>query len=126
MLSTCDLTLFLLSLAVLISHKPLPFKCKYYLKHFYKIHVLLSKLVSIYEAFFDAKGGPYKDKCCIWTALLLLACVTLALVVSQDGKTATSLAVLTSPLIAITFMYFFFMRSVSTVFFSLSCVDFHS
>ena len=67
----------------------------------------LPNIVSKYETFFDVYKRPYKNKCCFWTRLLILVCVVLALVVSQDVKTTISLAVLTSLLIAITFMYFF-------------------
>ena len=58
------------------------------------------------KPFFDAYGGPYKDKCRFWTGFLLLVRVILALVVSLDIKATISLDVLTSLLFVIISMYF--------------------
>ena len=64
------------------------------------------KKVSTYmKHFFDAYGGPYKDKCRFWTGFLLLVRVVLEVVVSVDTKATVSLDVLTSILIVINFMY---------------------
>ena len=60
------------------------------------------------EPFFDAYGGPYKDKCCFWTGFLLLVRVILALVVSLDSEPTKSLDVLISFLIVIIFTYYIF------------------
>ena len=43
------------------------------------------------KPFFDAYGGPYKDKCRFWTGFLLLVRVILALVVSLDIEATISL-----------------------------------
>ena len=106
----CHIPLFLLSLAVFtllivpytfylltipLFEGPL---CKY---------MSCCQKLSIYmKPFFDAYGGPYKDKCRFWTGFLLLVRVVLALVVSEDTEDTTSLDVLTSLLIIIMFMYF--------------------
>ena len=58
------------------------------------------------KPFFDAYGGPYKDKCRFWTGFLLLVRVVLALVVSLDTEPTVSLDVLTSLLFLIVSMYF--------------------
>ena len=105
----CHIPLFLFSLAVLIllivpytfflltiplSEGPLS---KY---------ICCSQKLSIYmKPFFDAYGGPYKDKCRFWTGFLLLVRVVLALVVSIDTDATIRLDVLTSLLIIIMFMY---------------------
>ena len=57
------------------------------------------------KPFFDAYGGPYKDKRRFWTGCLLLVRVVLALTVSLDTKSTVSLDLLTSILIIIVFMY---------------------
>ena len=106
----CHLPLFLLSLAVLIL---LIVPYTFYLLTIPLFEGPLSKymccqkLSTYMKPFFDAYGGPYKDKCRFWTGLLLLVRVVLALVVSLDTEATTSLIVLTSLLIAINFMYFF-------------------
>ena len=58
------------------------------------------------KPFFDAYGGPYKDKCCFWTGCLLLVRVVLALIVSLDTEATISLDVLTSVLFVIVSLYF--------------------
>ena len=58
------------------------------------------------KLFFDAYGGPYKDKCRFWTGFLLLVRVVLALVVSLDTKVTISLDILPSCLTIIISMYF--------------------
>ena len=64
------------------------------------------KMVSAYmKPFFDAYGGPYKDKCRFWTGFLLLVRVFLALVVSLDSKATVSLYVLICTLIGIVFIH---------------------
>ena len=121
----CHLPLFLLSLAVLIL---LIVPYTFFLSTIplfegpLSKYICYSKKLSTYmKPFFDAYGGSYKDKCRFWTGLLLLVRVVLALVVSQDVKATTSLAVLTSLLIAITFMYFF-LKGVYRQF-SLVCLE---
>ena len=64
------------------------------------------KLWRYMKPFFDAYGGPYKDKCRFWTGFLLLVRVVLALVVSLDIDATISLDVLTSLLFVIISMYF--------------------
>ena len=51
------------------------------------------------KPFFDAYGGPYKDKCHFWTGCLLFVSVILALIVSLDNNITMSLDVLTSILV---------------------------
>ena len=69
-------------------------------------YICCSQKLSIYmKPFFDAYGGPYKDKCRFWTGFLLLVRVVLALLVSVDTEATISLDVLTSLLIIIIFMY---------------------
>ena len=46
------------------------------------------------KPFFDAYGGPYKDKYRFWTGFLLLVRIVLALVVSVDTNVSVSLDVL--------------------------------
>ena len=106
----CHIPLFLLSLAVLTL---LIVPYTFYLLTIPLFEGPLSKYMSccqrlsIYmKPFFDAYGGPYKDKCRFWTGFLLLVRVVLALVVSQDTEAKTSLDVLTSLLVVIMFMYF--------------------
>ena len=70
-----------------------------------KIHVM-SKVVSLYETFFDAYSGPYKDKCHFWSGILLLVHVVLALVMSLDTEAVVSLDMLTSIFVVVIFMYF--------------------
>ena len=63
------------------------------------------KKVSTYmKPFFDAYGGPYKDKYRFWTGFLLLIRVILALAVSLDSKATISIDILISLLIVIIFM----------------------
>ena len=66
------------------------------------------KVSAYMKPFFDAYGGPYKDKCRFWTGFLLLVRVVLALVVSLDTEATKSLDVLTSLLIVIMFMHYIF------------------
>ena len=58
------------------------------------------------KPFFDAYGGPYKDKCRFWSGFLLLVRVVLALV-SLDIEATISLDVLIWILIFIASMHFF-------------------
>ena len=108
----CHLPLLLFSLAVLIL---LIVPYTFYLLTIPLIEGPLSKymcccqkLLKYMKPFFDAYGGPYKDKCRFWTGFLLLVRVVLALVVSLDIEATISLDVLTSVLIAIISMYFLF------------------
>ena len=103
----CHLPLFLFSLAVLIL---LIIPYTFYLLTIPLFEGPLSKYMrccqKYMKAFFDAYGGPYKDKCRFWTGFLLLVRVVLALVVSLDTETTISLDVLTSLLFVIISMYF--------------------
>ena len=105
----CHLPLFVFSLAVLIL---LIVPYTFYLLTIPLIEGPLSKymcccqkLIQYMKPFFDAYGGPYKDKCRFWTGFLLLVRVVLALVVSLDTKPIISLDVLTSILFVIVSMY---------------------
>ena len=111
-LTGCHLPLLLFSLAVLIL---LIVPYTFYLLTIPLIEGPLSKymccwqkLLKYMKPFFDAYGGPYKDKCRFWTGFLLLVRVVLALVVSLDTEATISLDVLTSVLIVIISMYFLF------------------
>ena len=103
----CHLPLFLFSLAVLIL---LIIPYTFYLLTIPLLEGPLSKYMcycqKYMKPFFDAYGGPYKDKCRFWTGFLLLVRVVLALVVSLDIETTISLDVLTSLLFVIMSMYF--------------------
>ena len=106
----CHLPLLLFSLAILIL---LIFPYTFYLltiplfeRHLSKYFCCCKKFLMYMKPFFDAYGGPYKDKCRFWTGFLLLVRVVLALVVSLDTKATISLDVLTSILIVIISMYF--------------------
>ena len=108
-LQGCHLSLFLFSLAVLIL---LIIPYTFYLLTIPLFEGPLSKymcycqkLSTYMKPFFDAYGGPYKDKCRFWTGFLLLVRVVLSLTVSLDTKSTVSLDVLTSILIIILFMY---------------------
>ena len=68
-------------------------------------YICCQKLSTYIKPFFDAYGGPYKDKCRFWTGFLLLVRLVLALVVSVDTEATVSLDVLTSILVVINFMY---------------------
>ena len=109
----CHVSLFLFSLAVLIL---LIIPYTIYLLTIPLFEGPLSKYMhcchkSTYmNSFFDAYGGPYKDKCRFWTGFLLLVRVVLALVVSLDTKATVRLDVLTSLLVIIILMYFFLRR----------------
>ena len=110
----CHVSLFLFSLVVLIL---LIIPYTIYLLTIPLFEGPLSKYLccchkSTYmKAFFDAYGGPYKDKCRFWTGFLLLVRVVLALVMSIDTEASIQLDVLTSLLVLIILMYFF-LRSV--------------
>ena len=106
----CHLSLFLFSVVVLIS---LIVPYTFYLLTIPLFEGPLSKYMFFYQKFsiymkpfFDAYGGPYKDKYRFWTGFLLLVRVILALVVSLDTEPSKSLDVLTSLLIVIIFMYY--------------------
>ena len=103
----CHLPLFLFSLAVLIL---LIIPYTFYLLTIPLFEGPLSKYMcycqKYMKPFFDAYGGPYKDKCRFWTGFLLLVRVVLALVVSLDTEATISLDVLTSLLFVIISMYF--------------------
>ena len=105
----CHLPLFLFSLAVLIL---LIIPYTFYLLTIPLFEGPLSKymrccqkLSTYMKPFFDAYGGPYKDKCRFWTGFLLLIRVILALVISLNTEATASLDVLTSFLIVIAFLY---------------------
>ena len=105
----CHIPLFLFSLAVLIL---LIVPYTFYLLTIPLFEGALSKYMCscqkflIYmKPFFDAYGGPYKDRRRFWTGFLLLIRVILALVVSLDIEANASLDVLTSLLIVIIFNY---------------------
>ena len=106
-LKGCHLPLFLFSVVILIL---LIVPYTFYLLAIPLFEGPLSKYMrccqKYMKPFFDAYGGPYKDKCRFWTGFLLLVRVVLALVVSLDTETAVSLDVLTSILVVIIFMYF--------------------
>ena len=106
----CHIPLFLFSLAILILFI-VPYT--FYLLTIPLFEGPLSKYMCCYQKFstymkpfFDAYGGPYKDKCRFWTGFLLLVRLILALVVSLDTEATKSLDVLTSLLIVIIFMYY--------------------
>ena len=103
----CHLPLFLFSMAVLIL---LIVPYTFYLLAIPLFEGPLSKYMrccqKYMKPFFDAYGGPYKDKCRFWTGFLLLVRVILALVVSLDTEATISLDVLTSILFLIISMYF--------------------
>ena len=103
----CHLPLFLFSLAVLIL---LIVPYTFYLLAIPLFEGPLSKYMcccqTYMKPFFDAYGGPYKDKCRFWTGFLLLVRVVLALVVSLDTEANISLNVLTFLLFVIISMYF--------------------
>ena len=96
----CHLPLFLFSVAVLIL---LIVPYTFYLLAIPLFEGPLSKYMcccqKYMKPFFDAYGGPYKDKCRFWTVIL-------ALVVSLDTEATISLDVLTSLLFVIISMYF--------------------
>ena len=105
-LQGCHLSLFMFSLVVLVL---LIAPYTFYLLTIPLFEGPLSKymcccqkLIQYMKPFFDAYGGPYKDKCRFWTGFLLLVRVVLALTVSP---VTVSLDVLTSLLIIIVFMY---------------------
>ena len=106
----CHIPLFLFSLAVLIL---LIVPYTFYLLTIPLFEGPLSKymcccqkLSTYMKPFFDAYGGPYKDKCRFWTGFLLLTRIILALVESLDTEGNESLDVLTYLLIVIIFMYY--------------------
>ena len=108
-LQGCHLSLFLFSLAVLIL---LIIPYTFYLLTIPLFEGPLSKymccckkLSTYIKYFFDAYGGPYKDKCRFWTGFLLLVRVILALVVSLNIEATISIDVLISLLIVIIFIY---------------------
>ena len=108
-LKGCHLTLFLFSLVVLtlliIPYTFYLLTIPLFEGPLSKYMCYFQKLSTYMKPFFDAYGGPYKDKCRFWTGLLLLVRVILALVVSLDAKSTVSLDLLTSILIIIVFMY---------------------
>ena len=111
----CHLPLFLFSLAVLIL---LIIPYTFYLLTISLLEGPLSKYMcccqkvpTFMKPFFDAYGGPYKDKCRFWTGFLLLIRIVLALVVALNRKATSenkveNLDVLISFLVIIIFMYF--------------------
>ena len=108
-LQGCHLSLFLFSLVVLIL---LIIPYTFYLLTIPLFEGPLSKymccckkLSTYIKYFFDAYGGPYKDKCRFWTGFLLLIRVILALVVSLNIEATISIDVLISLLIVIIFIY---------------------
>ena len=107
-LTGCHIPLFLFSLAVLIL-LIVPYTFYLLTIPFFEgplsKYICCQKLSTYMKPFFDAYGGPYKDKYRFWTGFLLLARVVLALVVSVDTEAIVSLDVLTSILVVIIFMY---------------------
>ena len=106
----CHLPLFIFSLVVLIL---LIVPYTFYLLTIPLFEGPLSKymcccqkLSTYMKPFFDAYGGPYKDRCRFWTGFLLLVRIILALVVSLDTEATISLDVLTSILFVIISLYF--------------------
>ena len=106
----CHLPLFFFSLAVLIL---LIVPYTFYLLTIPLFEGPLSKymcccqkLLTYMKPFFDAYGGPYKDKCRFWTGFLLLVRIVLALVVSLDTESTIILDVLASILFVILSMHF--------------------
>ena len=113
-LKGCHLSLFLFSLAILIL---LIIPYTFYLLTIplfegplLKYMCCCQKLLTNVKPFFDAYGGPYKDKCRFWTGFLLLLRVILALVVSLNINSIASYDVLASILIIIILMYFILNR----------------
>ena len=111
-LQGCHLSLFLFSLVVLIL---LIIPYTFYLLTIPLFEGPLSKymcycqkLLTYMKPFFDAYGGPYKDKYRFWTGFLLLVRVVLALTVSLDTMATVSLDVLTSILTIVVFMCLIF------------------
>ena len=109
-LKRCHLPLFLFSLCVLTL---LIVPYTFYLLAIPLFEGPLSKymcccqnLLKYMKPFFDAYGGPYKDKCRFWTGFLLLIRIVLALVVSLDTEAIMSLDVLASILFVIVSLYF--------------------
>ena len=104
----CHIPLFLFSVAVLIL---LIVPYTFYLLTIplfegpLSKYICCQKLSTYMKPFFDAYGGPYKDKCRFWTGFLLLVRLVLALVVSVDTEAIVSLDVLISILVVIIFMY---------------------
>ena len=106
----CHLPLFMFSLAVLIllivPYTLYLLTIPLFEGPLSKYMCCCQKLWTYMKPFFDAYGGPYKDKCRFWTGFLLLVRVVLALVVSLDIEATISLDVLTSLLFLIISMYF--------------------
>ena len=109
-LKRCHLPLFLFSLGVLTL---LIVPYTFYLLAIPLFEGPLSKymcccqnLLKYIKPFFDAYGGPYKDKCRFWTGFLLLIRIVLALVVSLDTEAIMSLDVLAFILFVIVSLYF--------------------
>ena len=73
------------------------------------------------KPFFDAYGGPYKDKYRFWTGMLLLIRIVFALVVSIDTKGTVSLDVLMCFLNIITSLHIF-LRGIYCHF-PLNCLE---
>ena len=108
-LEGCHLPLFLFSLAVLIL-LIVPYTCFLLaiplLEGPLSKYMCCQKFLTYMKPFFDAYGGPYKDKCRFWTGFLLLVRVVLALVISLNIEAAISLTVLITILVIILFTYF--------------------
>ena len=110
-LGGCHLPLFLFSLAVLFL---LIIPYTFYLLTISLLEGPLSKYMHCFQKvstfmkpFFDAYGGPYKDRCRFWTGFLLLLRIVLALVVALNrNATSENLDALISILVIIIFMYF--------------------
>ena len=106
----CHITLFLFSLAVLtlliIPYTFYLFTIPLFEGPLSKFMCWCHRLSTYMKLFFDAHGGPYKDRCRLWTRFLLLVRVILALVVSLDNEANESLDVLTSLLIDSMFMHY--------------------
>ena len=108
-LEGCHLPLFLFSVAVLIL-LIVPYTCFLIAIPLFEgplsKYMCCQKFLTYMKPFFDAYGGPYKDKCRFWTGFLLLVRIVLALVVSQNNKAVISLNVLITILVVILFTYF--------------------
>ena len=108
-LKGCHLSLFLFSLAVfillIVPYTLYLLTIPLFEGPLSKYMCCCQKFSTYMKPFFDAYGGPYKDKYRFWTGFLLLIRVILALVVSLNAEATASLDVLTSFLIVIMFIY---------------------
>ena len=105
-LGDCHLPLFLFSVAVLIL-LIVPYTCFLIAIPLFEgplsKYMCYQKFLTYMKPFFDAYGGPYKDKCRFWTGFLLFIRIILALAGDFEE---ISIDVLLSCLVCIIFMYF--------------------